>query len=182
MPLSFITGNKGKFDQMKIFLSDLIQADIDLLEIQEIDPKKVIEEKLREALKQLPAPILVEDTSVVFDCMNGLPGPFIRWFLKTVGNDGLYAIAKGFGNFGVTVSVILGYAESANKLHYFESSVRGTIVAPRGTNGFGWDPIFQPEGSTKTFAEMTQEELHEIGLRRKAAEQLKKHIEQSTMK
>jgi inosine triphosphate pyrophosphatase len=52
----------------------------------------------------------------------------------------------------------------------FIGRCEGTIVAPRGENMFGWDPIFQPKGYTQTFAEMDLEEKNKISHRGKALE------------
>ena len=65
------------------------QSDIDLTEIQSVDPKEIIEHKLNEAKKHMKGNLVVEDTSLYFEALNGLPGPLIKWFLKTVGNEGL---------------------------------------------------------------------------------------------
>ena len=50
--------------------------------------------------------------------------------------------------------------------------VQGSIVAPRGEGGFGWDPIFQPQGGGRSFAEMTPAEKHRHSMRPKALDQL----------
>jgi len=54
--------------------------------------------------------------------------------------------------------------------------VKGTIVEPRGETNFGWDPIFQPEGYTKTFAEMSADEKNSLSMRKLAAEKLKESL------
>lgn len=81
MRLLFITGNKGKFEEVKAALSFVEQFNVDLPEIQEIDSRKIIKFKLLEALRHKNAGFIVEDTSLHLDCLNGLPGPLIRWFL-----------------------------------------------------------------------------------------------------
>lgn len=71
--------------------------------------------------------------------MNGLPGPLIKWFLKTIGNQGLFKIAEAFKNYQAEAKTIVGYASTQGEIKYFEGVVKGTIVSPRG-EGFGWDP------------------------------------------
>jgi len=154
----FITGNKNKFAEVSAILPNVKQIDIDLPEIQAIDAKEIIKAKLLEALNYKQAEFIVEDTSLYFDCLNGLPGPLIKWFMKTVGNDGLFNIAKKLGNSKAEARTIIGYAKRPGEIHYFEGSVKGTIVSPEGKSGFGWDPIFRPDGYTKSFGELTQEE------------------------
>jgi inosine triphosphate pyrophosphatase len=139
----FITGNKDKFEEAKAVIPDLIQEDIDLPEIQNIDSRKVIEEKLKEAKKKVKGNIIVEDVSLSLDALNGLPGPLIKWFLKTIGNVGLVKIARSFDNFNATVKVTIGLLEESGDESYFEGEAKGKIVESRGKNGFAWDPILE---------------------------------------
>ena len=148
---------------------------MDLEEVQDIDARKIIEAKLREALRHQPGAFIVEDTSLYLDALNGLPGPLIKWFMKTIGNEGLYKIANSFGNYEAEAKTIIGYTDG-QKTEFFEGVVKGTIVEPRGETNFGWDPIFQPEGHTKTFAEMSAEEKNSLSMRKLAAEKLKAYL------
>jgi len=100
MTLSFITGSKSKFEEVKAILGDVVQLEMDLQEVQDIDAHTIIQAKLTEALKHQSGAFIVEDTSLYLDALNGLPGPLIKWFMKTIGNDGLYKIASAFGNYG----------------------------------------------------------------------------------
>ena len=76
MKITFITGNKNKFEEAQKIISDLEQSDIDLTEVQSVDPKEVIEHKLDEAKKFMKGNLVVEDTSLYFEALNGLPRPF----------------------------------------------------------------------------------------------------------
>lgn len=177
MFLYFITGNKGKFSEVKAFITSVKQLEIDLAEIQDIDPQKIIEHKLNEAFKHHKGQFIVEDTSLYLDCLNGLPGPLIKWFMQTIGNEGLSEIAKRMNNNKALAKTIIGYAKNKNSVQFFEGSINGSIVSPRGTNGFGWDPIFQPKYSTKTFAQMSQEEKSSFKMHRRIAiEKLQKFL------
>ncbi len=71
---------------------------------------------------------------------------------------------------------MVSFASSYGSSH---SAIEGTVVSPRGTNGFGWDAIFQPERSSKTFAEMTAAEKNQFSMRRLAVEGLRRHLEQA---
>ena len=74
--LYMITGNKNKFAEIKQYLPNVEQLDIDLVEIQEVDARKVVEAKLKEALKHSSGEFVLEDTSLDISSLNGLPGPF----------------------------------------------------------------------------------------------------------
>ena len=176
MSLYLITGNKDKFTEVKEILTVVEQLDIDLPEIQHIDAKEVIKAKLLEALNHKEGEFIVEDTSLYIDCLNGLPGPLAKWFLKAIGNDGLFEIVERLGRTGAEAKTIVGYAKSHEEIYYFEGNIKGKIVSPRGNFGFGWDQIFQPEGSRKTFAEMTLEEKNQISMRRIALNHLKEFL------
>lgn len=179
MKLIFITGNKDKFEEARSVLPDVEQFDLDLKEIQSLDSTKVIEAKLDEAKDKINGNIFVEDNSLVLDAINGLPGPLIKWFWNSIGNDGLYKIAESFSDFNATSKVTVGLIEESGKKSFFEGEIKGKIVPPKGDNGFGWDPIFQPEGSDKTFGEMTLEEKNEFSMRKIALQKLKNYLDNS---
>lgn len=174
--LYFITGSKNKFEEVKAILPEVEQLDIDLPEIQEIDAQKIIKAKLQAAFAHREGEFIVEDVSFYLDCLNGLPGPLIKWFLKTIGNEGLVNLATKLGNDRAVAKTLIGYARRTNDIHFFEGTIKGRIVEARGEKGFGWDPIFIPDGHEKTFAEMGIEEKNEISMRRIALNKLKEFL------
>jgi len=177
--LKFITGNQGKFEEVQKALLPIkvIQIKADLEEIQEIDPQKVIEHKLKEAKKRFKGEILIEDTSGFFQGFKGkLPGPFIKWFLEVLEPEGLYKLAKSTGNVNAEFKSIFGYSDKFGKIKYFEASIFGTMVKPRGHGGFGLDPVFLPKGSSKTLAELKEQTLPESSMRFLAALKLKAYL------
>lgn len=177
MKLLFITGNRNKFEEVKAVLPQVEQLDIDLPEIQSIDAREIVKAKLLEALKHRKAGFIVEDTSLYFDCLNGLPGPLIKWFMKAIGNQGLFDLVNRSGNTKAEAKTIIGYAQSPSEIHYFEGSVKGNIILPSGETSFGWDPIFQPEGFGQSFAQIAKDEKNRISMRRIAVNQLKAFLE-----
>lgn len=172
----FITGNQNKFSEAKSIIPELEQLDIDLPEIQEIDSEEIIREKLVFASSHHTGDFVVEDTSLALNCLNGLPGPLIKWFEKTIGNDGIADIAKKYENSEAIAKVVVGY-KSNDEIAYFEGSIEGNIVSPRGNFDFGWGPIFQPKGYSKTFGEMDREEKNSISMRKIAFQKLKDYLE-----
>lgn len=172
-PLVFITGNmnKAKWTQRYIHVP-MTHKKLDLTEIQSLDIKEIVEHKVKKAYAILKQPVMVEDTSFVFQELGKLPGPLIKWFFEEMGNEGLCNLIhknrRAFYN--VTFGIYDG-----KQLHLCEGVVHGTIAEkPRGEKGFGWDPIFIPEGKTKTHGEMTDEEIDAVSARRLALEKLKK--------
>lgn len=139
-------------------------------EIQELDARKIVRAKLLAARIGRVGELLVDDTSLYLDCLGGLPGPLIKWFLKSLGGAGLYQVAESLGEFGAQARTWLGHVDEAGEMRFFEGAIPGRIVAPRGDRGFGWDAIFQPEGCQTTFAEMDDAEKNAISMRRLAIE------------
>ena len=175
MSLYFITGNKNKLAEVQSILGNVEALDIDLLEVQSLDAHEIIKAKLEEAKKHQAGEFIVEDTSLYFEGLNGLPGPLIKWFMKTIGNDGLYKISEAFDNLNAEAKTIIGYSNAQGKISFHEGTIKGSIVAPRG-EGFGWDPIFQPEGHSKTFGEFSPEEKNTFSMRRIAVEKLRSYL------
>lgn len=174
----FITGNKGKLKEAREILNeiDVVNREIDLPEIQETDARKVIEAKLTEAFRHHKGEYIVEDVSLYLDCLNGLPGPLIKWFLQKMGDKKLYELTKKYKNNRAEARAIIGHINKNGDIKYFEGSVKGKIVSPKGPGGFGWDQIFMPEGFKKTFGEMLPAEKHRISMRKIAFKKLAKHL------
>jgi non-canonical purine NTP pyrophosphatase (RdgB/HAM1 family) len=177
--IKFITGNKAKVKEAQAVLAPIkiLPVSIDLDEIQEVDPKKIITHKLKEALKHQKGPLVVDDSSLFFSCFNyKLPGPLIKWFNDYVGMKGLVKMAKGMGDTKARATTIIGYAESPNKILFFEGTLKGKIVEPRGHYGFGYDQIFQPEGKKQTLSEMKEQKNFFYSPRAIALEKFKKYL------
>lgn len=175
--LYFITGNADKFKEMDSILGlELQQLETDLVEIQDIDPEIVVQAKLKEAHGKQQGAFIIEDTSLILEGLNGLPGPLIKWFMKSLGHDGLANLATKLDSSKAIAYTIIGYSDENNKTAFFKGEMHGTIVQPRGNMGFGWDPIFLPDGSEKTLAEMTPEEKNTISTRKLAARKLHEYL------
>ncbi len=177
MKIQFITGNVNKFKEAQTIVSSLEQLDIDLPEIQEIDAKEIIKAKLKEAQKHHKGSLVVEDTSLYLDCLNGLPGPLIKWFEKSIGNKGLYDIAHKYDNYNAQAKTVVGYSDSKGNIEFFEGVIKGKIVKPQGDGDFGWGPIFVSNGQEKTFAQMNKEEKNKISMRKIAFEKLRDFLQ-----
>jgi non-canonical purine NTP pyrophosphatase (RdgB/HAM1 family) len=180
MPIAFITGNRDKLKEVKTLLPEVQGVDLDLPEIQALDAHAIIAAKLAEAQKHHIGPCLVEDTSLYLDAMNGLPGPLAKWFVQAIKVEGIYKLSETFGSPKATAQTLLGYADENADIHFFEGNISGTIVSPRGTNGFGWDALFCPDGSTRTFAQMNAAEKNRYSMRRIAIEGLQRYLHRPT--
>ncbi len=168
----FITGNKHKYLEVKPIAERygfrIIQYSGEKIEIQSNDLLKIAKVAALNAYLKLDKPVLVEDAGLFIKALNGFPGPYSSYVFKTIGYHGILELLRG-------VSDRTAYFRSAAVLIYepfivsIEAEVKGYIVhEPRGDKGFGFDPIFVPEGSTKTFAEMNIEEKNMFSHRARA--------------
>lgn len=170
MALFFVSGNLGKFAEIQALVPEIELLALDLVEIQASEGEAIVRAKLAAARSLHAGDLLVEDTSLHLDALGGLPGPFVKWFLEAIGAAGLADLALKLGEDRATARTIVGYAPAEGEVAIFEGAVSGRIVAPRGDRGFGWDPVFVPEGSTKSFAQMDPEEKQALSMRRIALE------------
>ena len=150
----------------------------DLPEIQSLSLQEVVEDKARRAFALAGKPVLIEDVSVVFNALGGLPGPLIKWFDRTLGNEGMCRLLDAYSDRGAITEVQFAYCDGED-VQIFSGEVKGTIAKePRGDGGFGWDRIFIPDGHDKTRGEMGEEEWHDSGMRKIALLKLRKFLEE----
>jgi inosine triphosphate pyrophosphatase len=161
----FVTGNQHKADHLARLLGlpvEHIKLDID--EIQSADIKEVAAHKVKQAYELVKQPVFVEDVSLGFDALGGLPGPFVKFFLST--HDGLEKLCRmldGFEDRQAYGECVYAYYDGEH-LELIHGGIKGNIADhPRGDDGFGWDAIFCPEGyEGKTRAELTTEQYSEL--------------------
>ena len=171
--IHFATGNAHKFAEAKALLPMLQQLTMNIPEEQSLDALFVVKQKLAYASAKHDGALLVEDTSLYLDGLNGFPGPLIKWMSKAVGNQGIYDLCQQIKNKRATAKTVIGYRDLQGVYTYFEGEVHGTIIAPAGNDGFGWDSIFMPEGLSETFAEMGDNFKPEFSMRTQAFMKLK---------
>ena len=168
--VTFITGNPKKAEFLATYLGfELEHKSLDLDELQSLDLKEISEHKARQAFAAIGRPVLVEDISFSIEALGGLPGPFIKWFIAEVGFEKLCRLADLTDTRRATTAVCYVYFDGTKPI-LFEGQLQGTIPDhPRGSDGFGWNGIFIPDGSTKTNAEMNAKEIEQFSLRTKTA-------------
>lgn len=173
MKFTLVTGNQGKLAEWRKLLPadfEVDNEDLDLDEIQSLDPEAIVADKAKRAYEKLQRPVVVEDVSAGLESLGGLPGPFVKFFNKVLGERALRQLAQRDGE-AATVACIVGYYDGACLLT-LTGTINGTVVEPRGENGFGFDSVFVPEGSTKTYGEMSVEEKNSVSHRAKAIDLL----------
>ena len=159
MKAIFVTTNEHKRREVQEILGVALEsADLDLPEIQAIDPAEVATEKVRsarEALGDTDLPVLVEDSGLMVDAWDGFPGALTKWLMKSVGNEGLLRMLGPQEDRSASAVCVVALAEAIGPVRTFRGEVRGTLASePRGEGGFGYDPVFIPGWSSMTYAEM----------------------------
>ena len=180
MRIYFATSNVGKFAEAKAIIGkSLVQKAIDLDEIQDMDVNKVIIHKIRQARESFDGPLVVDDTGLYIEALNGFPGALVKPMLLTVGKEGICRLLDRYGSRRAQARTAVAYLEGKH-LKVFSSSVNGTIVdRPRGKHrrkGFGFEFIFMPDGSRKVFAEMNIEEKGRFAARAKSFMKLRDYL------
>ncbi|KAI4945738.1 hypothetical protein J4E91_007651 [Alternaria rosae] len=175
--LNFITGNKNKLAEVQAILSGVIELrnqNVDLVEIQGT-VEEVTKDKARRAAEAVQGPVLVEDTCLCFNAMNDLPGPYIKWFMLSLGAHNLHKMLSGFDDKSAQAVCTFGYCEGpGHEAILFQGRTDGKLVESRGSTVFGWDSCFEYEG--QTYAEMDKSEKNKISHRAKALDKLKEWL------
>lgn len=178
----FVSGNLNKVNEFKKILNDDFEVEnikLEINEIQSLDILEVCELKVKEAYAILKKPVCVEDTGFYIDELNGLPGPFIKFFEDKLGKGASIKLLGNAINRKAKQICAIGYFDGEN-LILEKAEVEGSIsLDVKDGVGFGFDFCFIPKGYDKTFSEMGIDEKNKISARRKVIEKFKKSLERS---
>ena len=164
----FATGNINKFNEARSILSQhgiavgMLRLKGD--EIQSDSLKDIAQTSVINAYRRCLLPIFVEDAGLFIDALSGFPGPYAAYVYKTIHNSGILKLMERISDRQAKFQSVIAYCDGQTPCEpeCFGGESKGEITLAerkeQGKSGFGFDPIFQPEGSAKTFAEMTIEE------------------------
>ncbi|HYB68880.1 MAG TPA: XTP/dITP diphosphatase [Candidatus Acidoferrales bacterium] len=173
----FATNNVNKFDEARRVLAEYNVAvgmlRVKSLEIQSESLEEIANASVLDAFDKCRLPIIVEDAGLFIDALNGFPGPYAAYAYKTVGNQGLLRLMKNIKARRAHFESAVAYFSAELKSPVcFHGEVIGKIADEEtrgsGRSGFGFDPIFKPLSSSKTFAEMMIAEKNEHSHRARA--------------
>ena len=194
--LYYVTTNPGKVREARQYLGDVIESyDYDYPEIQDESMETIAAEGARDAYRELGEPVVVDDSGLFMNGLDGFPGPYSSYVEDKLGIDRVWSLAQTLDDRTASFRCVMAYcdgepfaaspdpvdkddraAAAASDVDDIESdglavklfvgTVRGEIVAPRGDGGFGFDPIFKHDGST--FAELSSEEKNALSHRGRA--------------
>jgi len=186
----FATKNKGKAEEVNQIFDDL---DVQIISLADINEAIDIEEtgdtfeenaliKAKEAFERFRLPTIADDSGLVVEQLDGAPGIYSSRYTGNEGNDAennkkLLAELKYYPHPHSAKFVCSAVYCDGKNTYSSEGEIRGRIIdEERGTNGFGYDPLFVPENYEKTSAELDPGIKNEISHRYLAFVKLKKRI------
>ena len=173
--LRFATTNAGKLREAREYLagvvSDVSQFDYDYVEVQSDDLAEIAAHGASESFEAAGGddPVIVDDSGLFVDALGGFPGPYSSYVYDTLGIERVSEIAREEADRSAWFRAVVAYCDG-ERVETFAGAVPGRIVAPRGDGGFGYDPIFEHDGTT--FAEMDGERKNAISHRGRALAKL----------
>lgn len=175
----FITSNKGKALEAKEKFSSLkinvVQKNLGYPEIQADYLEDVALFGAEDIKKRFKKPFFLEDAGLFVDVLNGFPGVYSAYVYYTIGCKGILKLLEGLGDEKrkACFKSVIAYGQLGKKPLIFTGECHGKIsLKPVGNHGFGFDPIFIPDGEKKTFAEMETKEKNLYSHRGKSLEKL----------
>lgn len=191
----FCTGNAGKFAEVKRILEPeftVVQIKLDVDEIQSTDTEHVCRHKLTQAIEQLESGeligghsiatnyvVIVEDTGLEIDNMNGFPGALVKFYLDYLKPEGICKF-----NAGSTASMyvtMVAYLSNTKATWVNTYNVPGLITdKPKGSQGFGFDSIFEciQHPDNLTLAQMMPDVKQEYSARSECAKTIKRMLKE----
>ena len=157
-----MSSNKNKFQEAERILSNLgIQINFfktTLEEIQSNDLNDIAEQKAINAYDLVQKPVIIEDDGLFIDSLNGFPGPYSSYVYDTIGNKGIMNLLENSEVRDAKFVSIIAYCEDNHGVKLFESSIPGKISSTIENGGWGYDPIFIPDGESKTYANVSDKD------------------------
>ncbi|TNE81367.1 MAG: non-canonical purine NTP diphosphatase [Bacteroidetes bacterium] len=190
MELVFATNNKHKLQEA----SQVLPEDLLLLNLDDIGCEEELAEtadtfqgnalmKAEYVFKNYEVACFADDSGLEVDALNGAPGVYSARYAGEHGNaeknmDKLLEALKGSAHRKARFKTVIALVQPQG-VHYFEGSVEGHILEEkRGDRGFGYDPLFVPEGETRSFAEMSPSEKNSMSHRARALAKMHEFLSQ----
>ncbi|MFB6209377.1 MAG: non-canonical purine NTP pyrophosphatase [Candidatus Nanohaloarchaea archaeon] len=179
MKLYFATGNSGKVEHARKLLPkfEVEQLEADTVEPQEATLEEISKYKLRTARDNSGIEegfIVADDSGIFVGELNGFPGPLSSPFDEKVGKENLLRLVDEDYSARFRASVAVLNVETGD-VEVFSGSEEGRLVKPRGKKGFGYDPMFVPEGSDKTWGE-DSDQKQQSSHRKEAMEKMANYL------
>lgn len=187
--LVFATNNAHKLEEIRAILGDKVE----ILSLNDIDCHADIPEtadtlqgnaalKAQYIYENYGLDCFADDTGLEVEALNGAPGIYSARYAGGEGHDSeanmkkLLSEMQDKDNRKARFRTVICLIEDG-KEHFFEGIVNGSIIRERkGGSGFGYDPVFMPDGYSETFAEMGNDEKNKISHRARAVQKLCEYL------
>ena len=160
--LFFASSNEHKFQEAERILANLgMQINLfktTLEEIQSNNLNDIAEKKAINAYDLIQKPVIIEDDGLFINTLNGFPGPYSSYVYDTIGNKGIMNLLENSEIRDAKFVSIIAYCDNDYGVKLFESSIPGKISSIIEKGGWGYDPIFIPDGESKTYANVSDKD------------------------
>lgn len=158
----FVSNNENKFVEIRAFLIQhkikLSFRKLNLLEVQSNSLEEIASQKADFAFRIFCDDLIVEDTGLFINELNGFPGPYSSYVLKTIGNSGILRLLLNKSKRCATFKSVIAFS-NGKQTRIFVGEVRGTISNKVGKKGWGFDPIFIPTMENSTYGEIGERKI-----------------------
>lgn len=167
----FATSNAHKLEEARLVLGEfgitVLGIRKDSLEVQSDSLEEIAGTCVTSVAERVKLRVLVEDAGLFVEALGGFPGPYSSYVHRTIGCSGLLKLLRGVKNRSADFRSAVAFSEEGGAPVVFSGRAPGVVVhRERGTFGFGFDPIFAPDGGDgRTFAEMPPKEKNRLSHR-----------------
>lgn len=165
----FASTNRNKFREVQPILVqhgiDVEFAQTELTEIQSDSLEEIATDKAVSAYTQVRKPVIVEDDGLFISGLGGFPGQYSSYVFRTIGNAGILRLLSDKNDRSAFFASLIAFSDGKDVM-IFEGRVAGKIAEQKAKGGWGYDPIFVPDGATHTYAELQNK--NEYSHRKKA--------------
>jgi len=157
MEILFATSNHGKAEEAAEILKKygivVKHFPFEHTEIRSENLDEIAAEAVSAAYAECQKPVFVEDSGLFIRALNGFPGPYSAWVQRKLGNAGILCLMSGVADRSAHFEASIAFHDGKS-VRAFHGTCHGSIAREVcGTSGFGYDPIFVPEGEKQTFGE-----------------------------
>lgn len=177
MKIAVVTSNPNKAREVAAYFAGVLTVEhvpLACPEFRHVDVGEIARGKAEFAYRAISRPLIVDDTGLFVDALGGFPGACAAYVHDTIGNTGVLKLMEGVEDRNAHFETAIAFARE-DGIRIFRGVLPGTIVAPRGEGGFGYDPIFAHAG--QTLAEMPLAEKNRISHRARALEAFRAWVE-----
>ncbi len=157
MEFYFATSNRHKFEEAKEALAnagiEIKHFEFRHTEIRSDSLEEIAIDAVKKAYSEIGKPVFVEDTGLFIEALNGFPGTYSSWILEKIGCNGILKLLEAEENRKAEFKAAVALNDG-KRVKTFTGVCKGRIARhASGESGFGYDPIFIPEGHSQTFAQ-----------------------------